>query len=266
MAILLSDNIEYKAPKLADNRVQFNGERPYSSLEEAWETVPIGNRALGLRQLIKNTEGLTDEWVYKEGVENDNLVLVSYDVDLSNYATKSEVSNKVDKVDGKDLIEIYEINRLKSLKLEDYNNSLYSNMIRSGTTLAILDTWDGVFTDSIVGQVILNKLGIIRRNYVTNEEIGSIDSIDGWFTNNKKITTFNEFKYFTGIKTLDNYAFAGCSSLTSIILPSSIIKLGDNCFDGCESLTSLSIPENVTTMGSSCFNNTTMTVTFLSHR
>ena len=31
MAILLSDNIEYKAPKLADNRVQFNGERPYSS-------------------------------------------------------------------------------------------------------------------------------------------------------------------------------------------------------------------------------------------
>lgn len=265
MAILLSDNIDYKAPKLADNRVQFNGERPYTSLEEAWETVPMGSRALGLRQLIKNIEGGTDEWVYKEGVEDSDLILVSYDIDLSNYATKSEVNNKVDKVEGKDLIEIFEINRLKNLKLVDYDNSMYYNMTTSGAMLATLDSWDGVFTDSIVGQIILDGLGIIGRSYVTNEEVGSITSIDGWFTNNKKITLFNEFKYFTGIMTLDNYAFAGCSSLTSIILPNSIVKLGDNCFDGCESLTSITIPENVTTMGSSCFNNTTMTVTFLSH-
>lgn len=48
-------------------------------------------------------------------------------------------------------------------------------------------------------------------------------------------------------------SFYGCSSLTSITIPSSVTSLGRLCFSGCSSLTSINIPSSVTSLGRSCF-------------
>ena len=48
--------------------------------------------------------------------------------------------------------------------------------------------------------------------------------------------------------------FEGCSGLTSIIIPSSVIYLGTSCFSGCSGLTSITIPSSVTSLRSSCFS------------
>ena len=48
-------------------------------------------------------------------------------------------------------------------------------------------------------------------------------------------------------------AFSGCTGLTSIVIPDSVISIGENAFRGCTSLTSAVVSDRVTTIGSSAF-------------
>ena len=52
---------------------------------------------------------------------------------------------------------------------------------------------------------------------------------------------------------INGYAFAGCSSLTSATLPESLTSIIDGVFKDCSSLTSVTIPSNVTYIGSYAF-------------
>ena len=62
-----------------------------------------------------------------------------------------------------------------------------------------------------------------------------------------EFVTFAEEEY--KVTSLGDWCFWGCSSLTSIVLPSSVTSLGDWCFYGCSSLTSIAIPSNGPSMG-----------------
>ena len=48
-------------------------------------------------------------------------------------------------------------------------------------------------------------------------------------------------------------AFPGCTGLTSIVIPDSVISIGENAFKGCTSLTSAVVSDRVTTIGYSAF-------------
>jgi hypothetical protein len=52
-------------------------------------------------------------------------------------------------------------------------------------------------------------------------------------------------------------AFSGCTSLPSITIPSSVLSIGANAFSGCTSLPSITIPSSVTSIGNSTFSNWT---------
>ena len=58
----------------------------------------------------------------------------------------------------------------------------------------------------------------------------------------------------SGITSIGNHTFHGCSGLTSIIIPNSVASIGNSAFDGCSGLTSIIIPNSVTLIGNSAFD------------
>ena len=49
-------------------------------------------------------------------------------------------------------------------------------------------------------------------------------------------------------------AFSGCSSLTSIVIPNSVVSIGDSAFEDCRFLLIIDIPDSVTSIGNSAFS------------
>ena len=56
-----------------------------------------------------------------------------------------------------------------------------------------------------------------------------------------------------GVTSIGNWAFNGCSSLTSVVIPEGVTSIGDLAFNGCSSLTSVVIPEGVTSINDGAF-------------
>ncbi len=50
-----------------------------------------------------------------------------------------------------------------------------------------------------------------------------------------------------------SYAFSGCSEITELVLPDTIVSIGEAAFIGCENLETINIPESVTSIDSRAF-------------
>lgn len=57
----------------------------------------------------------------------------------------------------------------------------------------------------------------------------------------------------SGVTSIGNAAFKGCTKLSNISLPSTITSIGKEAFQNCTALTSISIPNSVTSIGGSAF-------------
>lgn len=68
----------------------------------------------------------------------------------------------------------------------------------------------------------------------------------------------------SGVTSIGNYAFSGCSALTSVTIPEGVMSIGDYTFKDCSSLTSINLPEGITSIGKwtfrGCSNLTNITI------
>lgn len=92
------------------------------------------------------------------------------------------------------------------------------------------------FADSKVEAVLLAN-GVGDGIGVTYKDAAMVTSIRAWFQGNTDITAFSEFVNFSGITTLENNAFNGCSSLVEITLPASLTSIGPYALQNCSALT-----------------------------
>ena len=56
-----------------------------------------------------------------------------------------------------------------------------------------------------------------------------------------------------GVTSIADFAFYGCTSITSVTIPDSVTNIGDYAFYGCDSLTNVTIPDSVTNIGDYAF-------------
>ena len=109
-----------------------------------------------------------------------------------------------------------------------------------------------------------NVEAICVQNWDTNGD-GYLDQIEAYmvadlgtaFQGNSQITKFNELQYFTGLKSISDNAFQGCTCLTEITLPSNVRTIGSYAFMGCSHLASVTNLNNISTIGESAFANCT---------
>lgn len=94
---------------------------------------------------------------------------------------------------------------------------------------------------------------------ITKEDAAAVTSIGTWFKGNTDITSFDEFKYFTGVTVLhganEKGAFAGCSSLKKITLPPYLTEIQNQSFRYCSALESINL-SNIAKIGQEAFVST----------
>ena len=98
-------------------------------------------------------------------------------------------------------------------------------MIVSAESVKIEGIWYSINTSALCASVNKNLSGNIYSGVIKIPEIVVYDG--------------KEYRV-TGI---EESAFNGCSSITSIELPVSVTYIGDNAFSGCKSLTSVHISD-----------------------
>ncbi len=152
---------------------------------------------------------------------------------------------------------------------------------------AILAADDGLNTTQVTIKLdeagtLPNKIAVSRKNLITNLKIvGKINGTDLKFIREMAGSDFNWektdgklsildlseakivaggdaytsyiYNMYTSNDKLGDYAFYGCSGLTSLTLPSGVTSIGYRAFEGCSGLTSLTIPSGVTEIGGCTF-------------
>ncbi len=59
----------------------------------------------------------------------------------------------------------------------------------------------------------------------------------------------------SAVTSIGNFAFSGCSGLTSVTIPDGVTSIGGCAFHGCSHLTSVTIPDSVTSIGIGAFED-----------
>ena len=135
--------------------------------------------------------------------------------------------------------------------LSDYKNA----EIWSGLSFNYVDPCNIVFADANVKAVCVTNWDTNGDGELSYTEAAAVTNIGTVFRDNTSIISFNELQYFTGLVGLANYAFQGCSQLTSIILPNSIIITTHGTFSGCSSLTSVTLSSSLQRIANSMFQD-----------
>ena len=113
-------------------------------------------------------------------------------------------------------------------------------------SLSAYDFQSGDLFYNITSNVVPYMVEVTYQNDRNNNNYFGLDSI-----NIPSSITYDGITY--QVTSIGSEAFAGCESLSKVVIPNSITTIGDVAFFWCFSLKSISIPNSVTKIGDSAF-------------
>ena len=113
-----------------------------------------------------------------------------------------------------------------------------------------------VFADVNVKSLCVTNWDTDGDGELSEDEAAAVKSIGTVFQNKAEITSFSEFKFFTGVTTIGQYALSGCTKLATIEFPSSLRTIDRYALNN-SAIENIVIPDNVTSIGNSAFRNCT---------
>lgn len=172
---------------------------------------------------------------------------------------------------------------LKSSSSKTIKRGIFGSLADADEDLVYKDKEGGepvtgniVFADPAAKYACVAKFDTNGDGEVSYEEAEAATSFSGLFDNWKGVVSFEEIRYFKNVHSLSRvfsdcnklvsitipenitelgaYAFSGCSSLTSVVLPSILNAIPNNTFQNCTKLSSICLPSSVTSVGQYAFD------------
>lgn len=88
---------------------------------------------------------------------------------------------------------------------------------------------------------------------MTVSDAEAVRSLGGAFRQNDKLTSFNEFKYFTGVESIGDESFFECAGLTSVTIPEGLPSIGERAFSKCSQLVYVNLPRGLKSIDKGAF-------------
>ena len=135
--------------------------------------------------------------------------------------------------------------------------AVVSNLTEAGSTVALYANWM-ISADSITST---NVAGVTWHYTATNGQATVLNLSNGKYvaavdTSVKGTLEIPEKLGGNAVVEIGERAFAGCSSVTNIVIPFGVEKIGSYAFAGCTSLApGITIPDSVESLGSYVFTN-----------
>ena len=129
----------------------------------------------------------------------------------------------------------------------DANGTVWSYSINATNASIYKSTNQAAISGTIPAELVVPATVYIGENPYTVTSIG-ISAFSG-------CSSLTSVTIPSSVTSIEISAFSGCSSLTSVTIPSSVTSIGISAFEGCSSLTSVTIPEGVTSIGNTTFQN-----------
>jgi len=97
------------------------------------------------------------------------------------------------------------------------------------------------FADANVKAICVANWDTNGDGELSEAEAAIVTDLGEVFKGNRTITSFNELQYFTGLTSLQDNAFRGCTNLTSFIIPRNVTSIGGDTFRDCKNRASISV-------------------------